>query len=78
MVALSVVFVEAPLVLEQLVAPFAIVMVFTEVVKEIVVVIEMGVAALAVEMTWTLHPVFFASEPGGEVYLAVITVVMHR
>ena len=76
MVVLSIVFVESPLVLKHLVAPFAIGMLVPVVVEELIVVIEVTLAVLTIRMTRTLHPMLFEALPGSEVFAAVITVVM--
>lgn len=69
-------FVESPLVLKHLVAPFAIGMLVPVVVEELIVVIEVTLAVLTIRMTRTLHPMLFEALPGSEVFAAVITVVM--
>ena len=65
--ALSIVFVESPLVLEHLVAPFAIVMIVSVVVKEFIIVIKMTTAVLTIGVTRTLHPMLFEALPGSKV-----------
>ena len=75
---LSIVFVESPLVLEHLVAPFAIVMIVSVVVKEFIIVIKMTTAVLTIGVTRTLHPMLFEALPGSKVFTTIITVVMPR
>ena len=75
---LSIVFVESPLVLKHLVAPFAIVMIVSVVVEEFIIVIKMTTAVLTIGVTRTLHPMLFEALPGSKVFTTIITVVMPR
>ena len=78
MMALSIVFIESPLILEHLVAIFAIGMLVSIVVEEFIIIIEVTTAVLTIEMMRTLHPMLFETLPGVKVFITVITEVVPR